>query len=266
MSLPAGAFVVFNAWSSGWSLQTNKFVLDRGEDLTLLSAGVHGGRRSGFLLLFLSMLLVAEGSSTLIPHARDTGQCFWECWGTRVSLAMQTRAEVCVAIGRVRHMRTQGTAELRDVHEHLQLQSTGLKYWNSCINLKEKGQASGHSCRYPLSPSLAWSKWSWRLEEGWEPPLGICCHWVITSFSWQKIPIAGREPRGAQAACTACLRRTQARTTHSAPKINSEFLWGHPQCRCQCKGKSLPALAQEHGNNSKYEGKYEKQPWPKRQE
>lgn len=141
-----------------------------------------------------------------------------------------------------------------------------MKYSHLCINLKEKGQTSGHSCRSPLSPSLAWSKRSWRLKEGREPPLGVCCHWVITPFSWQKIPIAGREPGGRQAACTACLRRTQARTTRTAPKINSEFLWGHPQRRCRCKVKSLPTLVQEHGNNSKREGKHEKQPRPTRPE
>lgn len=53
------------------------------------------------------MLLVVE---VLIPCVGGAGQCFRECWGmgrwgVRVSLAMWTRAEVCMGIGRVRQKR-----------------------------------------------------------------------------------------------------------------------------------------------------------------
>lgn len=71
----------------------------------MLSAGVHGGKRSGFLRLLLNVLLVVEESSKMIPRARGAGQCFRECRGTRASLAVQTGAEVRVGIGRVRQMR-----------------------------------------------------------------------------------------------------------------------------------------------------------------
>lgn len=53
---------------------------------------------------------------------------------------------------------------------------------------KKTSQTGGHSCRSPLGPSLARSKRSWRLREGQEPPLGICCRWGNNTLFLAKIP------------------------------------------------------------------------------
>lgn len=76
----------------------------------MLSAGVHGWKRSCFLLLFLNMLLVVEGSSEQIPWVQ--GNAFRSAGRNQGVSGYADRAEVLIGIGSRRQMRNWGMAEL----------------------------------------------------------------------------------------------------------------------------------------------------------